>query len=566
MATENERQWLIKYLPDNLSDYPYVLIRQGYLSIADNGDERRIRHEDDECIMMEKKGRGQKREESDIQPITKGRFEAFWPETRGKRIRKTRYRIPYGKATIELDIYWAPLAGLIVAEVEFAADEEARAFVPPDWFGPEVTDDRRYTDQFLAVYGKPSPVFFSSTDEAPVFDLEIGVKKLVECIKEDHKTRFGASTIVLAGGGSSTGKTTIVKAVQKALRSRSITSVVISADNYSKGKKWKKAERARGNILTWDDPEIYDYRELFRDDLPELLSGSPITAWKFDFEKTCERKRKGRHHQADVIFIEGLHVLDDEWADYGHIRIFMDASMHGRMIRRLMRDVKRTPLKPHEILEMFLGVVEPKHREFVEPTRKNADFIIRSEYAPEVEAKRCQDVLRQMKFRAESGERVAEAVGGVRIGERIGWRDRYFCPFGCDIHKTGELIRIRKDSFGSDAEFTYKGPKTIVDGVTETPLLPIRMGRKTEEAFYALYGRETVIIHKLRTWYWLDGIAFSVDTRVTKIADGRSVLLGNFIEVAVMERTKKRAIKKALRKLGLNPADAISQSYFEMHR
>jgi CYTH domain-containing protein len=40
-----------------------------------------------------------------------------------------------------------------VVTVEFDTDGEARAFRPLPWFGPEVTDDARYTNQSLALSG-----------------------------------------------------------------------------------------------------------------------------------------------------------------------------------------------------------------------------------------------------------------------------------------------------------------------------------------------------------------------------------------------------------------------------
>jgi hypothetical protein len=37
--------------------------------------------------------------------------------------------------------------------MEFASEEEAGAFRPLEWFGPEVTADRRYTNQVIALRG-----------------------------------------------------------------------------------------------------------------------------------------------------------------------------------------------------------------------------------------------------------------------------------------------------------------------------------------------------------------------------------------------------------------------------
>jgi CYTH domain-containing protein len=42
--------------------------------------------------------------------------------------------------------------------VEFASEEEAAAFRPPGWFGPEVTDDPRYRNRSLAEADRPPGV------------------------------------------------------------------------------------------------------------------------------------------------------------------------------------------------------------------------------------------------------------------------------------------------------------------------------------------------------------------------------------------------------------------------
>ena len=77
-------------------------------------------------------------------------FDALWPLTEGRRIFKTRHRIPYGAHTIELDVFGGHLAGLIVAEIEFSAVEVAESFMPPSWLGQEVTNDLRYRNHALA--------------------------------------------------------------------------------------------------------------------------------------------------------------------------------------------------------------------------------------------------------------------------------------------------------------------------------------------------------------------------------------------------------------------------------
>ena len=57
-------------------------------------------------------------------------------------IEKTRYRIKHMGLTWEVDEFGGDNAGLIIAEVEL--DAEDQAIVLPDWVGGEVTGDRRY--------------------------------------------------------------------------------------------------------------------------------------------------------------------------------------------------------------------------------------------------------------------------------------------------------------------------------------------------------------------------------------------------------------------------------------
>ena len=64
--------------------------------------------------------------------------------------------IAYGAAMVEVDEYEGDLRGLLVAEVEFDDEAASDAFTPPDWFGPEVTEDDRYKNRALAVDGRPA--------------------------------------------------------------------------------------------------------------------------------------------------------------------------------------------------------------------------------------------------------------------------------------------------------------------------------------------------------------------------------------------------------------------------
>lgn len=69
---------------------------------------------------------------------------------------KTRYQFEENGTRIFVDVYSGNLEGLVVAEVEFASVAEAEAFVPPSWFGQDITSDKRYKNANLAKDGMPS--------------------------------------------------------------------------------------------------------------------------------------------------------------------------------------------------------------------------------------------------------------------------------------------------------------------------------------------------------------------------------------------------------------------------
>jgi adenylate cyclase len=154
MAVEIERKFLVSSLPDGLDGYPHALLEQGYLAVARDGGEVRIRRRGGACTLTVKQGSGVSRREEEIE-ISGAIFDSLWPATEGKRLEKVRYHLPAGDLTIELDRYLGALDGLIVAEVEFPTEESAAAWTPPEWFGREVMDDSSYKNQRLALQGQP---------------------------------------------------------------------------------------------------------------------------------------------------------------------------------------------------------------------------------------------------------------------------------------------------------------------------------------------------------------------------------------------------------------------------
>jgi adenylate cyclase len=149
--TEIERKFLVTRLPQNLAKNPQKRLRQGYLTGGKEDVEVRIRDTNrTKFVLTVKGGRGLIRKEVEFQ-ISLEQFESLWSIAKAKSLIKTRYAIPYGNLTLELDVYGGRHRGLKVAEVEFTTAAASKKFSPPSWFGKELTGDKRYSNQFLAL-------------------------------------------------------------------------------------------------------------------------------------------------------------------------------------------------------------------------------------------------------------------------------------------------------------------------------------------------------------------------------------------------------------------------------
>jgi adenylate cyclase len=155
---EVERKFLVNQPPD-LDGTQADEIEQGYLAIGSDG-EVRVRRKGGRLLLTAKRGSGLSRQEAEVE-IDRASFDQLWSLTEGRRLKKRRHLAPYGELKIELDVYGGDLEGLIVAEIEFASEEDAKAFDPPDWLGEEVTGDHRYLNETLATAGVPSARFQS---------------------------------------------------------------------------------------------------------------------------------------------------------------------------------------------------------------------------------------------------------------------------------------------------------------------------------------------------------------------------------------------------------------------
>lgn len=563
---ELERKFLISEMPKDLESYPHKEVTQGYLAIMDNGTEVRLRQDGDEYFETIKSGDGKDRSEHQAE-LTKEQYDAIWQATEGRRVNKTRYKIPHDDSIIELDIYRGELEGLVVAEVEFTTPDEMENFIPLSWFGEEKSDDKRYKNQSLAIYGLPTDnmetivtksEMVESASEVlgiPEYDLDEGVEKLASMIKEKLSTQT-TPIIVEIAGGSASGKTSAVARKIKEMFSDEAT--IFSMDDYYRGKTFMNSEAERGNELNWDQPEALNM-ELINEHLQGLKRGEAIQKPIYDFQ-TSEASGVEEVAPNKIIIVEGLFALNDEIADNGDIRAFVDIGTHGRILRRLLRDVIRTGQRPADILKYFADVVEPMHERYVQSTKRNASIVVKNEYRPNVEAERSGLHEIQVKFAGDVDETMLRNAGADRLNVTT-QVDYYYNPKDRNLIDTDEILRIRDEN--GHKVLTYKGPKTESE-YRVRPKFEFEIDDETEKSFLSIYGEQVKFIRKERVMYQLDGLIFSVD-KVSSEEDGQITDLGKFLEIrSTDDMSDPNRFDGVINKLGLDKSQAIKQSYFEM--
>jgi uridine kinase len=108
-----------------------------------------------------------------------------------------------------------------------------------------------------------------------------------------------------------------------------------------------------------------------------LLHGEPIEMPTYDFAQDNRASQTITVKPAPVIVIEGLFSLfDAELCKMMSLKIFVDTAPDVRFIRRLQRDMAERGRSAESVINQYLETVRPMHKQFIEPTKRNADVIL----------------------------------------------------------------------------------------------------------------------------------------------------------------------------------------------
>jgi uridine kinase len=181
---------------------------------------------------------------------------------------------------------------------------------------------------------------------------------------------MGGVRFVGIGGGSGSGKTTIVTRVTEIVRDYAL----VPQDNY-----YRSAEYLTNLTITdfnFDHPDAFD-SDLLRSHLELLKAGSPIRMPQYDFVHNRRREDTVLVEPRRLVILEGIMIFfDKRIRDLIDLKLYVDTPDDIRFIRRLRRDISERGRTVDSVIEQYIQRVRPGHYAFVEPTKAYADLVI----------------------------------------------------------------------------------------------------------------------------------------------------------------------------------------------
>jgi uridine kinase len=178
--------------------------------------------------------------------------------------------------------------------------------------------------------------------------------------------------VVSVAGGSGSGKTTVARAIGKALPPGA--SVTLEQDHYYREHTdLPLAERAKVN---YDHPDAIEF-ELLQRHVADLVAGRAVDRPNYDFADHARKAERVHLEPAPVIIVEGILSLAlPEMRALYDLKVFVDTDADIRLMRRIRRDLEERGRSFAQVRAQYYETVRPMHLAFVEPSKRFADVIV----------------------------------------------------------------------------------------------------------------------------------------------------------------------------------------------
>lgn len=180
------------------------------------------------------------------------------------------------------------------------------------------------------------------------------------------------SLIIGVGGGSGSGKTTVVNKILEGIGEDNI--LLIQHDSYYRDlSHLPLEERMKQNF---DHPSSLETELMIRH-VEALKGGYQVEIPVYDFAAHTRAKETIKVSPKRIILLDGILIFTEpELREKMDIKLFVDTDDDVRLLRRIKRDIMERGRDLEGVMNQYEKYVRPMHLEFVEPSKRYADIII----------------------------------------------------------------------------------------------------------------------------------------------------------------------------------------------
>lgn len=224
--------------------------------------------------------------------------------------------------------------------------------------------------------------------------------------------------IIVVGGASGSGKTTIAMELQKHLPHHKVES--ISQDSYYRS----LPEGTDASNYNFDHPDAIDF-DLIVQHLKELAHGQDVHVPNYDF--TTHKRVEGTKlvSKPSVVILDGIFTLSIPSVRRNcDLTVFTLEDLDICLARRLRRDLQERGRDVDSVLKQYHRFVKPGYHTFIAPSMREADLIIpRSRDNKRAIQMLARDIATQVrnlerKFRRAMGSGDQMSVGADSVEHR----------------------------------------------------------------------------------------------------------------------------------------------------
>ncbi|WP_348636201.1 uridine kinase [Rhodohalobacter sp. SW132] len=178
--------------------------------------------------------------------------------------------------------------------------------------------------------------------------------------------------IIGVGGGSGSGKTTVVKHILSGIGRNNIQ--LIQHDSYYRDLgHLPLSERKKQNF---DHPSSLETELMIRH-VEALKNGYQVDVPVYDFAAHTRDEKTEKVTPKEIILLDGILIFTEPaLREQMDIKLFVDTDDDVRLLRRIKRDIMERGRDLEGVMRQYENFVRPMHLEFVEPSKRYADIII----------------------------------------------------------------------------------------------------------------------------------------------------------------------------------------------